>query len=238
MFGNSFVQAPGMLADTARARLPDRRIFNLGRNELLPLRFAQARLLLDRGLAPERLFFNLMPVDAIQLARQPLDTYRVNARGAITYDVPAGGPTGWLARHTRLGLTAWARTRRDASRDGTVSQKLHDRVDPELLADLKRLFVALAADARRHRVPVTVMLLPTHQQVTKGASFAFQDALGACLRQAGLDVFDPRQAFCDHPDRAGLFLPDKHFNEAGNAVLLAELLRHLGRGGPVATRVP
>src|SRR5262249_40576873 len=32
-FGNSFVQAPGMLADTARGHLTDHRIFNLGRNE-------------------------------------------------------------------------------------------------------------------------------------------------------------------------------------------------------------
>jgi hypothetical protein len=73
-FGNSFVQAPGMLADHARAHVPDRRIFNLGRNEHVPLRFAQIKLLLDNGLEPDRLFFNLMPADLLILGEQPLET--------------------------------------------------------------------------------------------------------------------------------------------------------------------
>src|SRR5262245_32448159 len=45
-FGNSFVQAPGMLADTARRAQPGKRIFNLQKNVDLPLRAAQARALL------------------------------------------------------------------------------------------------------------------------------------------------------------------------------------------------
>src|SRR5688572_9195792 len=45
LFGNSFVQAPGMLADTARQRVKSHRIFNLGKNELLEVRFAQVKLL-------------------------------------------------------------------------------------------------------------------------------------------------------------------------------------------------
>src|SRR6516162_3402831 len=52
-FGNSFVQAPGMLADHTRAGVPDHRIFNLGRNEHLFLRLAQIKLLLENGLRPE-----------------------------------------------------------------------------------------------------------------------------------------------------------------------------------------
>jgi hypothetical protein len=43
------------------------------------------------------------------------------------------------------------------------------------------------------------------------------------------------------PDRPGLFLPDKHFNERGNRLLLHELLRHLHYGphaDPVTTERP
>lgn len=79
-FGNSFVQAPGMLADTARQALPGTRVFNLGKNELLPLRLAQVKLLLENGLRPERIFVALMPVDVLGLGEQPLATQRVTAR--------------------------------------------------------------------------------------------------------------------------------------------------------------
>ena len=61
MFGNSFVQAAGMLGDTAQAELPDRQIFYLKRNEPIYLRVAQFRLLLVNGLRPERAFFIVLP---------------------------------------------------------------------------------------------------------------------------------------------------------------------------------
>jgi hypothetical protein len=70
-FGNSFVQAPRMLADTARATLRERRIFHLGRNEPLELALAEAAMLLDNGLRPERLFVLLMPVDCLLLGPRP-----------------------------------------------------------------------------------------------------------------------------------------------------------------------
>src|SRR5262245_23523646 len=38
MFGNSFVHMQGMLADTTREALPSRPVYNLGRNEPLPVR--------------------------------------------------------------------------------------------------------------------------------------------------------------------------------------------------------
>src|SRR5262249_20824210 len=80
-FGNSFVQAPGMLADTVRQQLPDRPVFNLGKNEPVFLRFSQVQLLLDHGLKPQRLFVELMPVDLLTLGEQPLCTLRVTSRG-------------------------------------------------------------------------------------------------------------------------------------------------------------
>lgn len=63
-FGNSFVQAPGMLADLAREKVQHRRVFNLGQNEELFLRLAQIKILLEHGLVPERIFAALMPVDS------------------------------------------------------------------------------------------------------------------------------------------------------------------------------
>jgi hypothetical protein len=60
-FGNSFVQAEGMIAETMARLLPEMRIFALRENVLLPLRAAQARLLLEAGLRPERIFFVVPP---------------------------------------------------------------------------------------------------------------------------------------------------------------------------------
>src|SRR5262249_43820135 len=75
MFGTSFVRAPGMPGDTARAALPHKRIFHLARNEPLPVRFAQADLLLEQGLRPERLFIVLLPHDVWGLADHSLDQF-------------------------------------------------------------------------------------------------------------------------------------------------------------------
>lgn len=87
-FGNSFVQAPGMLADRARGRVHDRRIFSLGRNEDLFVRLAQIEMLLEHGMRPERIFIALMPVDLLLLGAQPLATIHVTAKGAVTAFLP------------------------------------------------------------------------------------------------------------------------------------------------------
>ncbi len=226
-FGNSFVQAPGMLADHARAGVVDHKIFNLGRNEILPVRFAQIKLLLEHGLEPERLFVELMPVDTLTIGRQPLDSMQISSHGALTYSVRRPrGVAGWLVENSRLALTAWVR----AGRQGNPrfnARTLYQQIEPELLGDLCHLFAGLARLAHKHNVPVTVLLIPAYHQVTKGAPFGFQDTLAPMLRELGYDVFDPRAVFCRHENAEGLFLPDKHFNDAGNRLLLAELLRHL-----------
>ncbi len=66
-FGNSFVQASGMLADTARSHVADKCVFNLQRNEHLCVRLAQVRVLLEHGWQPERIFLVLMPLDVAPL---------------------------------------------------------------------------------------------------------------------------------------------------------------------------
>jgi hypothetical protein len=230
MFGNSFVHAPGMLADTARRRVPERIIFNLGRNEHLCVRCAQVKLLLEHGLKPERIFFALMPVD--MPVQQPLDSLRVTSQGAMTYQ-PRLPPAPWdgLVRTSRLALTAWCRCGLHQAHPGFDRGSLHEGLPETLTADIRRLLAGLGRIARRHRVPLTILLIPAFDQVCKGASFGFQEALAAEAHRQGLDVCDVRDGFLKYPDKAALFLPDKHFSPAGNEVLLDELLRHLRMRG-------
>jgi hypothetical protein len=237
LFGNSFVQAPRMLADTVRVGVPSHRVFNLGRNEHLMVRFAQIRELLDHGLTPERIFLTLMPLDAWLLAQKPLDSFRVTARGALTFEPRTPpGIAGRLIRHSRLALTAWTRTNRHVANPSQRYTDLHRGLSPRHLADLRHLFAGLARHCHEHRVPVTVILIPTHEQITAGAPIGFQDAIAPMLRDVGIDVFDPREVFCRHHDKPSLFIPDKHFSPAGNALLLAELLHHLAPSPVVPAR--
>ena len=228
-FGNSFAQAPGMLADAARARLSsDRQVFNLGRNEHLCVRLAQVRLLLENGLKPERVFIVLMPLDAAALGPDPLASLHVTARGALTYRPrPPDGPAWWLVEHSALARTAWFRTGRQHARPDFRATQLNQGVDPGLHADLDRLFAALSAAAAKHHTPVTVLLIPNHEQIVSGAPFGFQDAMTPLLQRHGIDVCDPRATFLERTDKPDLFIPDKHFSPLGNRILLAELLRHL-----------
>jgi hypothetical protein len=230
MFGNSFVQAPGMLADTARQRLADRVIFNLGRNEPLPVRFAQIKLLLENGLKPERIIVEVMPVD--MAVPQPLDRILITSQGALTQNptVPPG-VAGWLVSNSRLALTAWCRCGWQQPISGFNRNTIQQKLPQPLESDVDRLFVGLARTARDHGVPVTIILIPSHEQICKGAAFGFQDTLAALARRHGLDVCDVREGFLNHSDKPALFIPDKHFSELGNSILLNELLRHLEESG-------
>jgi hypothetical protein len=234
-FGNSFFQAPGMLADTARASVPDRRIFNLARNELLEVRLAQTKMLLEQGLKPERVFVELMPTDVCRLGEQPLDSLQITARGAETYRprLP-GGAVAWVVRHSRLAFTAWCRGGWQRGNPRFSRRTLYAGVEQPLYADLAHLFGNLARATCAHGIPVTVVLIPSYHQVVEGASFGFQDQLGALFRGEGLDVLDPRDAFVRHPHPASLFLPDLHLTASGNRLLLDELQRHVRAPRPEA----
>jgi hypothetical protein len=116
--------------------------------------------------------------------------------------------------------------------------RLHREVPPVLRDDLARLFGALARTAREHDVPVTVLFIPTYEQIARRAPFAFQDELAALCRGLDLDVCDPRGALLAYPDVPALFLPDRHFTPAGNRVLLDELLGHLRTRGALAGGAP
>jgi hypothetical protein len=151
LFGSSFVQAPGMLGDTLRGRVPDRRIFHLGRNEDLVVRFAQIALLLEQGLRPERLFVVLVPGDLVSLGTQPLATIAVTATGALGYRPrqPAAGAA--LVAASALARAVWFRVGGQVGNPAFDPHGLDARVDDRLREDVRQLFSNLlpAGDARR-----------------------------------------------------------------------------------------
>jgi hypothetical protein len=232
-FGNSFVQAPGMLADRSRERVRDRRVFNLGRNEHLFVRLAQITLLLDRGLRPERLFVALMPIEMLGIGSQPLSTIYVSSRGALTYRPRLPSPPwDWFVTRSSLVQAAWFRAGRQRGNPNFDRHAIHDELAEPLRSDLAHLFAHLAQRTRAHAIPVTILLIPSHHQVIRGAPFGFQDSVTALLQPLGFDIFDPRPLFASHPDPAALYAPDFHLSTAGNDLLLDALLRHLGRPAP------
>ncbi|MBN9122668.1 MAG: hypothetical protein J0I06_26565 [Planctomycetes bacterium] len=237
-FGSSFVQAPGMLADTTSVLVPQRVTFALGKNEVFPVRFAQAELLLDSGLNPQRVFLVVIPLDVYTFAQHGLDQHRATPGGALAYEPRLPPVGGALVRNSRLALKGWTRTTLHQNRPFYPSQALFDRVDPAVRADVRTVLGHFAGAAARHRVPVTVVLLPAHEQVCRGAGFAVQDALAEDARAVGFDVCDVRGAFLAWPDKPGLFIPDKHFSAAGNRLLLATIVSHLKATDPRSADLP
>ncbi len=237
-FGSSFVQAPGMLADTARQFVPQRVIFNLGKNEVFPVRLAQAAFLLDNGLRPERIFVAIIPLDVHHFVVKGLDQCRVTSGGALVYAPRLPPVGGGLVRNSRLALKGWTRTTLHHNRPFFPGSAIFERVDPVVQANMQTIFGHFAADTARHRVPVTVVLLPSYEQVCHGAGFAVQSEVAEDARAVGFDVCDVREAFLSQPDKPGLFTPDKHFSPVGNRLLLATILEHLKATDPRAADLP
>jgi hypothetical protein len=237
MFGNSFIQAPGMLADHARILAPDHCVFNLGRNENFLVRLAQIKLLLEEGMLPERIFIELMPVDLAVLGEQPLKTTHVNRHGALVYE-PAmpRGALGSVVRHSQLAFTAWARAGRHKGNRQFDRHTLYEGIPARLHADLAELFGNLAQLVQSRGVPVTILLIPSFDQIVGGASFAFQNQLGVLFRELGYDVIDPRAAFRNSGNPDSLYIPDKHLSDAGNILLMSQIYEHL-RGNQLASSV-
>jgi hypothetical protein len=227
MFGSSFVHAPGMLADTAREQIRNRHIFNLGRNEFLYVRAAQIDLLLDHGLRPERIVFAMQPLDAAVFAHQTVRMVHAGPNGAQAFDprLPAVG--GDLIRHSRLALAGWVRADLQHAVPYFHPANLNDRVHPLIRSELHALLVRLRTVTARYDVPVTILLFPNYEQITRGAEFAFQDEVARLATMIGLDVCDASRPFLAFPDKPALFVPDKHFSAIGNRLLLAELVHHL-----------
>ena len=132
-----------------------------------------------------------------------------------------------------LAFTAWTRTGRHKGNREFDRRTLYYGLHPRLHTDVAELFGNLAQITQSHNVPVTILLIPSFDQVVGNASFGFQDQLAALFRTQGYDVVDPRISFRSHENPASLYIPDKHLSNAGNILLTSQILEHL-RGMQVA----
>jgi hypothetical protein len=226
MFGSSFVHAPDMLADTTRKYVPNRHVFNLGRNQFLYVRAAQIEFLLEHGLRPERIVFEMQPLDAAVFAHQTVEMVHAGPNGAQDFDPRLPSLGAGVVRNSRLALAGWVRADMQHALPFFQPAELVDYVPPLIHSELETLLRRIGEVTKRHGVPVTALLIPNYEQITKGAGFAFQDDAAELAKAAGLDVCDIRDPLRDYPDKPALFIPDKHFSAIGNRILLAELIRH------------
>ena len=229
-FGNSFVQAPGMLGDTAQETLPGVKMFYLRRNADLPRHVAQIRLLLESGLQPERIVLVLLPIDTTPIGKQPLRTVMVNRRGAMTYRLRPPPPVDAIVCGSRLAMLAWVRSGRHAGNPAFRAKDVTEFVAPELQNDLSTILHVLGETARKHDASVTVLLLPNREQVFGTAGYAVQDFVRERCRAEGLDAFDARALFANEADKRSLFLPDWHFTDKANRMILQALFEHWNDG--------
>ena len=226
-FGNSFVQANGMIAETAARLLPDKRIFALRQNILLPLRAAQARLLLEAGLRPERIFFVIISVDLLHIGQRPLAFIEVSPEGAIGTRLRwPDPPLGDLVTASQLATIAWIRSGR-AEGDPGFSKRRIGTPSPRVLDDLTSILEHLAETSRRFNVPATVMVLPDREQIFGQSPFVLQGSVKEIARRLNLDFYDARGPLLPVSDKRSLFLPDWHFTERGNDLLVKGLIGHV-----------
>ena len=203
-------------------------MFYLRRNEPINLRVAQARLLLENGLRPQRLIFVILPIDVMVLGSHSLSSIYVTDRGAITYRVrlPAG-PLAALIKHSRLAqLCMGAQRTRGIRTRSFHAGRVGVFLTPSLSADLRTFTRVLADASRKYGVAVTVLLIPNREQIFGKTGFALQDAVAGMCREEGIDCFDARRIFLDADAKPTLFLPDWHFTPRGNQMLFAGLLSH------------
>ena len=238
LFGNSFVQGPGHLADTAARMLPELRIFGLRRLIDLPLRAAEARQLLSHGLKPRRIFFVILPVDLLHIGKRPLSFIEVDADGAIATRLRwPQAPWTPAVTASRLATIVWIRSGRAAGDPSFDPRRVAAAPSPRVQRDLLRIFNHLGETSRRYDAPVTVVALPSREQVFGRAGFGFQETLAELTRRAGLDYLDARRPFVEAADKMPLFVPDWHFSAHGNALLVQELVEHdKARAGKAANQ--
>lgn len=234
-FGNSFVQAPGMLGDASQAAMPDHLMVYLRRNEPFYIRAAQLRQFLAQGLRPEHIIFVLLPIDTLLSPQRPIASVHVNTNGAITYSPRMPDePLASIVRQSRLAFLGWVRSGRQNADPSYRPVHSAYRVSPLVTDDVGRVMRVLGQSARNYRVPITIALLPNREQIYGKTSFIWQDTVARIAKSNGLDVFDARHVFDDIADKSGIFMPDSHFNPHGNALLLAALRQHLAASARAA----
>lgn len=233
-FGTSFVHMRGALCDTTEELLPELRCIHLDDREVLPVRVAQVRTLLEHGVRPARIVMTMMPVDVGYLGWHALDSLRVSSRGAQVYEPrPPPAPFDLLVRHSRLALAAWVRTGRHRDDPDFARHTLYNEVSPRLRGDLARILGELGELSARHGVPVTLVLIPTERQAIGKGKYALADAVTEIAREAGLDCVDPRELFLGASDHEALYIHDGHLSKRGYRFVARELARHCGLGDEV-----
>ena len=225
-FGNSFA---GNLSASVHEALPSHRIMHFREmKDEFHMRVAQARLLLDNGLRPDRMFFTLIPIEFARYAVRPLSWVYVNRQGAISFRfrMPVW-PLDYLLNHSWLARIAWIRTKLHLANPTFRMSGIIDSVPQSVLDDFEVMFGVLGELSKKYGVPTTVILLPDRRQILGRSDFVLQTKISKLVTAAGLDVFDPRDAFLGHPDRRAIYIPDWHYSPIGDRVLLAALSRHL-----------
>ena len=230
-FGNSFARG---MSETARDELPSQRIlFFRESKDRLHLRIAQARMLLENGLKPERMIFTLIAGEIAAYAKLPLSSVYVNRDGAITYRVRMpSAPWDQALTHSRLALMAWVHSGLYQAAPRFRPSDITETVPEIVVADFRRLFGVLGGLSRKHETPVTVVIFPDRRQIlSNNSKFTMQKTIVELGREAGLDVFDPSPLLLRYPDKKALYVPDWHYSELGSRMIFADLLKHLEQMG-------
>jgi hypothetical protein len=231
-FGPSFA---GDLGRTAEAAMPSHRIYfdirdirGPTQKDQFHLWIAQARLLLENGFHPQRMFFVLVPQEFARYASTPLAWVYVTRRGAINYRVRLPIPPFDCAiEASRLALVAWTRSGLHHANPTFRSRTITEKLPPGVIEDFRRMFAVLGGLSRRYSVPITIVLLPDRRQILSQSNFVLQKTAIALIKDAGLDPFDSSEAFLRQPDRRALYIPDWHYTPLGNRILLEALRAHV-----------
>ena len=77
-----------------------------------------------------------------------------------------------------------------------------------------------------------MVIFPDRRQIlSNNPKFTMQKTIIELGTEAGLDVFDPSPLLLRYPDKKALYVPDWHYTELGNRMILADLLKHLEQIG-------
>jgi hypothetical protein len=230
-FGVSFA---GGMSRWAGNSLPSHRVlFFRETGDEFHMRVAQARLLLENGLRPERMFFPVIPVEFARYVLRPLSWVDVTRQGSIAYRIRMPGwPLDALLAHSWLARVAWVRSKLHLASPTYRLSRITESVPQTVIDDFESMLGALGELSRKHNVPATIVLLPDRRQILGSSNFELQDKMSALARKAGLDVFNPRAAFLSYPDKRALYLPDWHYTPLGQGLLFDGLMAHLRQSSP------
>ena len=227
LFGNSFVQAPGMLGDTAQSELPGKQFYFLRRNEFMQVRVAQFRLLAQSSQKPEQALFIVLPIDLFGIAENPPSLTTAAASGSLARRMPRIG-AGWLGLdESRLILAAKIRSNRGKLIPGYRAKDVMAPLHPLLALELNKMFREVGNIAASSKIPVSVIYIPNREQIMGDDNSAPQEAFKAAASLGNLPFLDTTSAFRAEADKAGLLVPDGHLSSRGNHVLLAAILAEL-----------